>query len=204
MAYGAVDLRTGVAAADFVAALDRELAGERDADRPVEVWVSRHGERVRVTLFAAWGNTWLGGVTTRAAGDVERALLGLDHDEYGVEHVVLDGRGGALVRVHHAYVYPDGEVDEGYGPLLAGLPARPDLAANPDGTLTGSDALAAAAVLYEVSADAMVRAVRETANAFDSLQIVFEPLAPWWRALGVTYPAPDLGEPTLTLRRSNA
>jgi hypothetical protein len=135
---------------------------------------------------------------------VERALLGLDHDEYGVEHVVLDGRGGTLVRVHHVYVYPDGEVDQGYGPLLAGLPARPDLAANPDGTLTGSDALAAAAALYEVSADAMVRAVRETANAFDSLQIVFEPLAPWWRALGVTYPAPDLGEPTLTLRRSNA
>jgi hypothetical protein len=36
---------------------------------------------------------------------------GLDHDEYGVEHVVLDGRGGALMSVYHVYVYPDGEVD---------------------------------------------------------------------------------------------
>jgi hypothetical protein len=25
--------------------------------------------------------------------------------------------------------------------------------------------------------------------------MVFEPLAPWWQAFGVTYPFPDLGEP---------
>jgi hypothetical protein len=204
MAYGAVDLRAGVAAGNFVAALERELAGEKDADHPIEVWVNKHADRARVTLFADWGNAWLGGVVTRAAGDVDRALLGLDHDEYGVEHVVLDGRGGALVRVHHVYVYPDGEVDEECAPTLAGLAARSDLAANPDGTLTGADALAAAAALYDVAADGMVRAVRETANAFESLQIVFEPVAPWWQALGVTYPIPELGEPTLTLRRPNA
>jgi hypothetical protein len=153
MAYGAIDLRAGVAAGDFVAALERELAGEKAADHPVEVWVNKHDEPVRVTLFADLGNAWLGATVTRAAGDVERALLGLDHDEYGVEHVVLDGRGGALVRVHHAYVYPDGEVDEECAPTLAGLPARSDLAANHD---------------------------------------------------GVTYPIPELGEPTLTLCRPNA
>jgi hypothetical protein len=201
MAYGAVDLRAGVTASAFVAGLMGELAGEVHADRPVEVWVNNRAERVRVTLFADFGNIWLGGVVARAGCDVERALLGLDHDEYGAEHVVLDGRGGVLRRVHHVYVYPNGEVDEEYAPTLLGVAARQDLAASPDGTLTGADALAAAAALYDVAADAMVRAARETANAFNSLQIVFKPLAPWWRALGVTYPIPDLGEPTLTLQR---
>jgi hypothetical protein len=204
MAYGAVDLRAGVAADAFVAAFERELAGEKGAGRSVEVWVNEHGEHVRVTLLAGRGNVWLGSVLSRAAGDVERALLGLDHDEYGVEHVVFDGRGGGLLRVHHVYVYPDGQVDEEYAPTLAGLPARPDLAANPDGTLTGVDALAAAAALYDVAADRMVRAVQATVNSFESLQIVFEPLAPWWDALGVTYPVPDLGEPALTVRRTGA
>ena len=28
------------------------------------------------------------------AGDAQRTVVGLDHDEYGVEHVVFDGRGG--------------------------------------------------------------------------------------------------------------
>jgi hypothetical protein len=202
MAYGAVDLRAGVPADGFLAAFDRELVREKDADRPVAVWVNEHGNDVRVTLFADWGNIWLGGVVVRAAGDVERALLGLDHDEYGAEHVVFDGRGGSLLRVHHVYVYPGGEADEEYAPTLAGVPARPDLTANPDGTLTGPDALAAATALYDVAADRLVRAVRDTVDAFESLQIVFEPLAPWWDALGVTYPVPDLGEPTITLGRA--
>jgi hypothetical protein len=61
-----------------------------------------------------------------------------------------------------------------------------------------------AAAPYQVAADRMVRAVRETANASESLQIVFTPLAPWWDALGVTYPVPDLGEPTVTLRHAGA
>ncbi len=152
MAYGAVDLRADVAADAFVAAFERELAREKTADHPVAVWVNDHGEHARVTLLADWGNIWLGPVVARAAGDVQRALVGLDHDEYGVEHVVFDGRGGALLRVHHVYVYPHGEPDEQYAPTLAGLPARADLTANPDGTLTGVDALAAAAALYHVAA----------------------------------------------------
>jgi hypothetical protein len=203
MAYGAVDLRAGVAADTFLAAFERALTGEETADRAVALWVGEHGEHVRVAFSADRGNVWLGRVVAGAAGDVQRALLGLDHDEYGVEHVVFDGRGGPLLRVHHVYVYPDGEVDEEYAPALADLPARSDLAANPDGTLTGVDALAAVAALYDVAPDRMVRAVRDTANAFESLQIVFEPLAPWWDALGVSYPA-DLGEPTITLRPTGA
>jgi hypothetical protein len=125
-------------------------------------------------------------------------LLGLDHDEYGVEHAVLAAHDGALRRVHHVYVYPDGEPDDECEPLLAGIPARPDLQMNSDRTLTGPDALAAAAALYDVTAERMVRAARETVNAFESLQIVFTPLAPWWQALGVSYPY-DLGEPSITL-----
>jgi hypothetical protein len=193
MAYGAVDLRSDVLASAFVAALEEELASEKNANRPLEIWINRIGDQVRVTLFADFGNIWLGGVVARAAGDVDRAVLGLDHDEYGAEHVVLDGRSGALLRVHHVYVYPEGAADDEYAPVLAGLPARHDLAVNPDGTLTGVDALAAAAALYDIDGDAMVQAVRETAKAHEHLQIVFTPLAPWWQALGVTYPHPRSG-----------
>lgn len=202
MAYGAVDLRAGATGEDFLAAFERAVAGERDTDGVVQAWVTEHDGRVRVTLHADWGNTWLGGAVARSATGVERALLALDHDEYGAEHVVLDGREGDLLRVHHVYVYPDGEPDEEYAPTLAGLPARPDLRANPDGTLTGADALAAAAALYDITAERMVRAAREAAGAFESLQIVFAPVAPWWNALGVSYPVPDLGEPTVTLPRA--
>jgi hypothetical protein len=204
MAYGVVDLRAGVPADGFVAALRREMVADPDATHPVELWVDEHRDGLRITLIADRANTWLGGAVARAARDVERVLLGLDHDEYGVEHVVLDGRSGTLLRIHHVYVYPDGEATDEFGPLLADLPARPDLATNPDGTLTGADSLAAAAALYEVSAVDMVRAVHETADAHESLQIVFEPLAPWWRALGVAYPVPDLGDPTMTLGRPEA
>jgi hypothetical protein len=199
MAYGAIDLFPGASADDWVAAFERGFGGKRDVIRPVEVWVAPLSERTRITVFADWGNPWFGQAVAGLADGVERAVVGLDHDEYGVEHVVLDGRGGALVRVHHVYVYPDGEMREEYAPLLAGLPARPDLTANVDGTLTGADALAVAAALYDVGAAAMIEAVRATAVAYESLQIVFEPLAPWWHALGLTYPIPDLGDPTLTL-----
>ena len=186
MAYGAVDLRTGVAADAFVAAVERELAHDKAADHVVEVWVNEHGEHVRVTLFANWGNIWLGGVVARVAGDVQRALLGLDL-LLGVavrpNLIALNARCRQITNLL----------------IVKPLAGGPDLAANPDGTLTGAAALAAAAALYDVAADRMVRAVRETANAFESLQIVFTPLAPWWDALGVTYPIPDLGEPTITL-----
>jgi hypothetical protein len=137
----------------------------------------------------------------RASVDVDRALIGLDLDEYGVEHVVLDGRGGEFVRVHHVYVYPDGEPTDEFGPLVAHVPVRADLGVNADGTLTGVDALAAAAALFDVGADRMVTAVRETADAHEQLQIVFVPLAPWWTALGATYPVPEMGEPTTVLNR---
>jgi hypothetical protein len=202
MAYAAVDLRSGVAAGAYLNRFEGELTGVADADRPVQIWVNEVDQQVRVTIFADYGNIWLGDVVARLGADVDRVLIGLDHDEYGVEHLVLDGRSGALLRVHHVYVYPEGEeLSEDYAPALADLPARPDLAANPDGTLTGADALAAAAALYGVDAAAVVRAVRETERAHESLQIVFEPLAPWWNALGVTYPHPYLGEPTTVLRR---
>jgi len=116
MAYGVIDLHAGSTADDFVSALDREMADEKDANHPLEIWVSDTAGRVRLTLFALFGNVWLGRMVMRVGGAVERAVVGLDHDEYGVEHVVLDGRGGALVRVHHVYVYPDGKPDEECSP----------------------------------------------------------------------------------------
>ena len=199
MAYGAVDLRPGAPADGFLAEFGRALIAEPEARDPVAVWVNTHGERLRVTVSANRANTWLCPVLARASTVVDRAVVGLDHDEYGVEHVVFDGSGGILVRVHHVYVYPHNEPDPEIVPTAASLPGRADLAARPDGTLSGVDALAAAAALYDVGAERMVQAVRSTAKAHESLQIVFEPLAPWWAALGVTYPVPALGEPTTVL-----
>src|SRR5262245_34300311 len=200
MAYAAVDLHTGISAEGFVEELARQMAGNADADRPADVWVTEVQDRARVTVMADFGgNVWLGDVLARASGDLAyRAVLGLDHDEYGVEHVVLDGRQDRMVRVHHVYVYPEGEVDPDCPPTMTDLPARSDLTVNPDGTLTGSDALAVVAALYEVEAAAMVRAAQRTVRAYEDLQIIFTPLAPWWEAIGVTYPG-ELGEPTLTL-----
>lgn len=186
MGYAAVDLRADADVEPFLAALGGASEG------PVQVWVGEHG---RITLFADHGNGWLGAALAAGAGALARGVLGLDHDEYGVEHAVVEGTADGLRRVHHVFVGPD---DEGE-PELTDLAARPGLHQDPDGTLPGPDARAAAAELFGVPSARMEAAAERSADAHERLGSVFTPLAPWWDALAVTYPIPNLGQETLVL-----
>lgn len=123
-------------------------------------------------------------------------MVGLDHDEYGAEHVVLAGVGDGLCRVHHVYVHPGGVADGEGEPTMTDVPVRPDLQTTPDGTVDGVAARAAVAELFAVEGTRMESAAEQAASAHETLGSVFAPFAPWWEALGLTYPIPDLGPET--------
>jgi hypothetical protein len=105
-ASATVDLAPDADAQRFVEAVAAHL--DRD---PLERWVRRSGRRTRVALVGT-DERLVGAVVAaaHAAGGMTVALLALDHDEYGAEHLVLDGRGRQVCRVHHVYLAPDGEV----------------------------------------------------------------------------------------------
>lgn len=185
MAFACVDLRPGVAAGPLLTALDAEVRDNPDASRPLLVWTGDRDGRTRVSLLADYGNIWLDDALQRAAattGDVARAVVGLDHDEYGIEHLVLAGADGSgLVRVQHVHVHPDGEADDDGPPTVDGPGAR-----------------AAVAALFGVPAERMEQAAREAMHSHEALGAVFTPFRPWWDALGVDYPF-NLGDPAFTL-----
>jgi hypothetical protein len=206
MAFGCVDLGPGADVAGFVAALDQAIADARDNDEPLSIHIGEHDGRPRLSLHAHHGDSWLGPVLARAAaatGAVERAVLGLDHDQYGIEHVVLDGRHGRLARVQHVYIHPDGEPAAEYELNFTELPVRDGLSAEPDGTLDGPRSWAVVADLYDVPPERVVAAARQQATAHEELGVVFTPFAPWWDSLGLTYPT-ELGPPDVTLPRPGA
>jgi hypothetical protein len=201
MGFACVDLRSGAAVENFLGVLNRAVGDEADAEA-LEVWVGDHEGRSRLSLFADRGNIWLGQLLAHVAsatGDVERAVVGLDHDEFGIENAVLDGRGGQFGRVHHVYVYPNGEPDDECVSELVDLPVRAGLETQPGGTVDGPGSRAAAAALFNVPTDRMEQAARQAANAHEGLGEVFTPFEPWWDALGARYPIPDLGPATVTL-----
>ncbi|GAA1832587.1 hypothetical protein GCM10009682_58810 [Luedemannella flava] len=186
MAFASVDLRSAADADAFLAALRDAVAANRDADRPLQA----HLDGARATLHADYGNIWLGHVLARVAentGVVRRAVLALDHDEYGAEHVVLDGTVGGLRRVQHVYVFPHGEPDEDLGLTIADVPAHPDVPAGDNGMLDGPAAWAVAAALYDVPVARLAAAARRQETAYEHLGAVFSPFEGWWDALGAPY-----------------
>lgn len=201
MGFACVDLRAGADAGRFVAAFDTAFQQEPDGKSLMGRVDDRDG-RARVSLIAHYGNIWLDSALCRAAaatGDVARAVVGLDHDEYGIENVVLDG-GDGLRRVHHVYVYPGGAVIDEYRPSgpLAGLPVAGGGEVRPDGTVDGPRARAAAAALFGVPPERMEQAARRSANAHQDLGSVFTPFEAWWDALGAVYPV-EQGDPSFVL-----
>jgi hypothetical protein len=204
MGFGCVDLRAGADVEQFLAALAQARSEVADPDRPLEVNLGEQDGRPRLSLSATYGNAWLGQVLARAAaatGAVERAVIGLDHDEYGIEHVVLDGRDGPLFRVQHIYVYPEGEPGPEYEPTVTDLPVRDGLEASPDGVVDGPASWAVVAALYDIPPDRIAPVARYAETAHAELGEVFTPFAPWWDALGVAYPG-ELGPPDVTLSGS--
>jgi hypothetical protein len=201
MAFGCVDLRADADVEQFLLALDRAVSSAADAGEPLTVNIGERAGRPRLSLYANYGNPWFGNVLAQAAeatGAVERAIVGLDHDEYGIEHVILDGRDGRLARVQHVYVYPDGEPDAEFGPTLTDLPVRHGLATSPDGVVDGPRSWAVVAALFDIPPERIVSAARQMANAHEELGVVFRPFAPWWDSLDVVYPG-DLGPADVTL-----
>jgi hypothetical protein len=199
MAIACVDLRPGVDAGPFVAALEAGVPA--DAYDPLDVWIRDRQGSHRVSLYAWRGNPWFAATLARAAAAtdaVERAVVGLDQDEYGAEHVVLDGRAGPLCRVQHVYVYPDGEPDPELRPEMSEFPVREGLAAGPDGQVDGPRSWAVVAGLFEVDPDRVIEANRRSELAYEELGSVFSPFVAWWDALGVVYPV-ELGEPDRTI-----
>jgi hypothetical protein len=194
MAFGCVDLQTRADLERFLEALERAVIDERAAYLPLPVSIGEREGRCRLWMHRDGANTYLGEVLARAAaatGVVERAIVGLDHDEFGAEHVVFDSHDGQLCRVQHVYVYPDGEPIEGYeeyGPAetLTALPVHADVEVGPDGIVDGPRSWTAVARLFGVPVERVASAAQQAANAHEHLGSVFTPFEPWWDALEVT------------------
>lgn len=194
MAFGCVDLQAKADLERFLQALGRAVVEARAGYLPLPVGIGGREGRYRLWMGGVYGaNTYLGEVLTLASaatGAVERAIMGLDHDEFGAEHVVFDGRDGQLRRVQHVFVHPGGEPAEGYGPseTLTALPAHADVGVGPDGVVDGPRSWAAVARLFGVPAGRVASAAQRAANAHEHLGSVFTPFEPWWDALEVTPP----------------
>lgn len=188
MGFAAVDLEPG---ADPQALLDAITAATRAPTRirglrPTSVWIA--GDRV--SLWATGGNAWLDIILARAAATapVRRMILGLDHDEYGAEHLILAGTPGGLRRLQHVYVYPFGEPGEDYPPTLQDVPALDGVEVRADGTVDGPAAWAAVAAAYGVPVTRVAATRRHAERAHEFRYQLYTQFAPWWQAVGVPYP----------------
>jgi hypothetical protein len=171
------------------------------ATQPLHVWIRPIKGGRRVSLWADYGNAWLGEALVLAAAGVpglQRAVLGLDHDGYGAEHVIFAGMAGGLCRLQYVYVYPDGEPNEECEPSFADVPPCRAVDVAPDGTINGVSSWAAVAALYRVPLEPVKNAGQYAAVAHEELGVIFTPFAPWWNAIDVSYPG-DLGAPDLVL-----
>lgn len=123
----------------------------------------------------------------RRTGLVRRAVVFLDHDEYGAEHVVVapDGAGG-VCRLHHVYVFPDDDDSEG-DPAMTDLP--PAAGAGPGGRpgalIDDAAARDLTARLFGVPVGRLHAAADAAADAHEGLGVVGEPARPWLEALGI-------------------
>jgi hypothetical protein len=185
----------GLAWLDLTPGADAEvvLADLRDGtprEEPGELTarVVPRPEGARIELYAGGlgysGLAKLGMGTIRRTGRVRRAIVVLDHDEYGAEHAVLDGAGR---RVHHVCVLPrDEDTGEVY---YADEPSvlSHTTAAHPDGLVDGPAALLAAAELYEVPVARLRAAAVKATDAHRALGVVGEPFSMWLDAVGVPW-----------------
>jgi hypothetical protein len=181
--------------------LSAVLSALRDTDPREEpaglhAWTVQTPAGMRVELFAMDGYEQLASLVAnvmRATRSVPRALIALDHDEYGAEHLVLAFLDGRLRRVHHVFVYPrDEETGEPYveaEPILVEVPPvdPPEESEDPGAVVDGPAARASLARLYGVPVERLEAAAIEAATAHEGLQIVGEPFDAWLTALGLPW-----------------
>lgn len=188
-----VDLAPG---SDVAAALNALRHGEpRDTPANLSAWVVETAAGPRVELYTdGEGYEELAPLVANFLRNTPgaHALVALDHDEYGAEHLVLDAPGGQLRRVHHVFVYPrDEDTDEPYmdaEPTLTEVPAAgPSESSAPGALVDGPRARAAAAGLYGVAAERVEKATAEAALAHRELQIIGGPFEAWLDAFGLVW-----------------
>jgi hypothetical protein len=195
MAAAWVDLALGADVDAALAAL-RE-AEPREEPATLSGWVIETAGRTRIELVAdGVGYEALAAVVAdflRHTTSGARALVALDHDEYGAEHIVLDAPAGQVRRVHHVFVYPrDEDTNEPYleaEPTLTGIPAAsaPEPTDDPGAVVDGPQARAAAAALYGVGIAQVEAAAIKAIRAHEDLQIIGAPFSPWLDAFNVAW-----------------
>jgi hypothetical protein len=183
------DLRAG---AVLLPQLSKGFALEADA---VAVALSNGRYRIETCSGGNYGQiadlvVWLAEHT----GLVSHAFIALDHDEYGAEHIVIDGRQGMIRRVYHYFAYPRDE-DSGSHyteaePILATLPGiEHPLAEHDPGVLVdGPASRATIAARYGVPVAAVDQAAAADALAHEQIGIVGAHCAHWRGALGLAWP----------------
>ncbi|GAB1639811.1 hypothetical protein [Krasilnikovia sp. MM14-A1259] len=124
---------------------------------------------------------------------IRRAVIALDHDEYGAEHIVLVTVDGEPRRVHHVYVYPrDAETGEPYvegEPTLTDVPplAAPEPSDDPGAVVDGREARASLARLFDIPVELVEKAAVKAASAHEDLMTVGAPFAAWHEVLNVQW-----------------
>lgn len=163
----------------------------------LQAWLGGYDGGPRIELYAHDRYDRLGDLVAgvlRRTGVVRRAVVYLDHDEYGAEHVVLTrDEAGTVHRVHHVFVYPyDDESDEYVldgEPSMTDVPAAPGAGpgTTPGALLDDTAARAMTADLFGVSAASMRSAADRAAQAHEELEIVGGPPSAWLDAFGLAW-----------------
>ncbi|KKK06584.1 hypothetical protein LQ51_07600 [Micromonospora sp. HK10] len=129
-------------------------------------------------------------------GLVSHAFVALDHDEYGAEHIVIDGYDGTVRRAYHYVAYPRDEDTGAYytegGPgSVSRVPGieEPVAGGDPGVKVDGSLARATVAARYGVPVAAVDRAAMADAFAHREIGVVGGPCAQWRDALGLVWPS---------------
>jgi hypothetical protein len=161
-----------------------------DAATPVELHSAGRDGRLRLLMYASCGNICGSARRWSAArqppGRRSARWWGLDHDEYGIEHLVLDGRAGALRRCNNVYIYPEGEPDPDCEPVVADLPVHPDVPPGPGSIVDGPTSRAHVAALFDILVGRLAATADHRPRHTRDLGVVFTPFAPWWDALDLT------------------
>ncbi|KUL30941.1 hypothetical protein [Actinoplanes awajinensis] len=196
-----IELRS---AADATTVLDalRDGAGRF----PLDAWVVSTPDGCRIELLAdGVGYEQLARSVADAMlqpGAVRRALVALDHDEYGAEHLALGLVDGRPHRVHHVYIHPrDDETGE---PFDEGEPTSTDIPAlgglEPGAVLVeGAAARASLARLFEIPVERVEAAAVEAESAHEELGIIGGPFTTWLTALNLPWIG-ESGDPRISLR----
>ncbi|GIE99661.1 hypothetical protein Ari01nite_71260 [Paractinoplanes rishiriensis] len=188
-----------VARAGDVEAVLADLRTGEPTTEPSDLraWLTAQDGGSRIELYSDGGYGMLGDLVAgvlRRTGVVRRAVIYLDHDEFGTEHVVLTrDEAGTVRRVHHVYADLD---DEG-SPSLTGIPAAAGTGPGrtPGGLIDNPAARSALADLFGMPATAVQEAADRAARAEKDPATDNNPSEEWLEAFGMGWDRRGDGAP---------